>query len=112
LISWEHGEKYFAKKLTDYDPASNNGNWQWIASTGADSQPFFRIFNPWEQAKNFDPNAEYIKKWVPELKDVPVKDIMNWGDVSTLEKINYPKPIVDYSKQKKLALKMYNSVFH
>jgi deoxyribodipyrimidine photo-lyase len=112
LISWEHGEKYFAKKLTDYDPASNNGNWQWIASTGADSQPFFRIFNPWEQAKNFDPNAEYIKRWVPELKDVPVKDIMNWGDVSTLEKINYPKPIVDYSKQKKLALKMYNSVFH
>jgi len=98
--------------LTDYDPASNNGNWQWVASTGADSQPFFRIFNPWEQAKNFDPKAEYIKKWVPELKDVPVKDIMNWGDVSTLEKNNYPKPIVDYSKQKKLALKMYNSVFH
>jgi deoxyribodipyrimidine photo-lyase len=119
LISWEHGEKYFAKKLTDYDPASNNGNWQWIASTGADSQPFFRIFNPWEQAKNFDPNAEYIKKWVPELKDVPVKEIMNWGDVSlsrtpstSSEKIKYPKPIVDYSKQKKLALKMYNSVFH
>jgi deoxyribodipyrimidine photo-lyase len=119
LISWEHGEKYFAKKLTDYDPASNNGNWQWIASTGADSQPFFRIFNPWEQAKNFDPNAEYIKKWVPELRDVPVKDIMNWGDESlsrtpstSAEKIKYPKPIVDYSKQKKLALKMYNSVFH
>jgi deoxyribodipyrimidine photo-lyase len=119
LISWEHGEKYFAKKLTDYDPASNNGNWQWIASTGADSQPFFRIFNPWEQAKNFDPNAEYIKKWVPELRDVPVKDIMNWGDLSSsrtpstsAEKIKYPKPIVDYSKQKKLALNMYNSVFH
>jgi len=118
LISWEHGEKYFATKLTDYDPASNNGNWQWIASTGADSQPFFRIFNPWEQAKNFDPKAEYIKKWIPELKDVSVKDIMNWGDISSspsstsTEKIKYPKPIVDYSKQKPLALKMYNSVFH
>jgi deoxyribodipyrimidine photo-lyase len=115
LISWEHGEKYFAKKLTDYDPASNNGNWQWIASTGADSQPFFRIFNPWEQAKSVDPNAEYIKKWIPELGDVPVKDIMNWDDAITREKykeIKYPKPIVDYSKQKKLALKMYNSVFH
>jgi deoxyribodipyrimidine photo-lyase len=115
LISWEYGEKYFAKKLTDYDPASNNGNWQWIASTGADSQPFFRIFNPWEQAKNFDPDAEYIKKWVPELKNVSVKDIMNW-DVSYNENnnkdVNYPKPIVDYAKQKNLALQMYNSVFH
>ena len=115
LISWEHGEKYFAKKLTDYDPASNNGNWQWIASTGADSQPFFRIFNPWEQAKNFDPDAEYIKKWIPELKDVPPKDIMNWGDTEVLKthkEVKYPKPIVDYSKQKKLALKMYGSIFH
>jgi deoxyribodipyrimidine photo-lyase len=117
LISWEHGEKYFAKKLTDYDPASNNGNWQWIASTGADSQPYFRIFNPWEQAKNFDPNAEYIKKWIPELRDIPVKDIMNWGDLSIRTKNNevnhkYPKPIVDYSKQKQIALKMYSSVFH
>jgi len=117
LISWEHGEKYFAKNLTDYDPASNNGNWQWIASTGADSQPYFRIFNPWEQAKSVDPKAEYIKKWIPELKDVSVEDIMNWGDneVSSQEKykgIKYPKPIVDYSKQKTLALKMYSSVFH
>ena len=116
LIDWREGEQYFAQKLVDYDPASNNGNWQWIASTGADSQPFFRIFNPWEQAKNFDPNAEYIKKWVPELRDLSVKDIMNWGDVSTststtAEKIKYPKPMVDYSKQKKLALKMYGNVF-
>jgi len=114
LISWEHGEKYFAKKLTDYDPASNNGNWQWIASTGADSQPFFRIFNPWEQAKNYDPDAKYIKRWIPELKDVPVKDIMNWGDVDVLKShkdIKYPKPIVDYSKQKKLVLQMYGNIF-
>lgn len=115
LISWEHGEKYFAKKLTDYDPASNNGNWQWIASTGADSQPFFRIFNPWEQAKNFDPDAEYIKKWVPELKDVSSEDIMKWETAHNEpnnKDVNYPKPIVDYAKQKKLALQMYNSVFH
>jgi deoxyribodipyrimidine photo-lyase len=113
LISWEEGEKYFAKQLTDYDPASNNGNWQWIASTGADSQPFFRIFNPWEQAKNYDPDAEYIKKWIPELKDVPVKDILNWGDVYDNKEYKniYLKPIVDYKKQKELALKMYGKVF-
>lgn len=115
LISWEHGEKYFAKKLTDYDPASNNGNWQWVASTGADSQPFFRIFNPWEQAKHFDPDAEYIKKWVPELKDVSAKDILNWESTNNDEKyknVHYPKPVVNYKKQKVLALKMYNNVFH
>jgi deoxyribodipyrimidine photo-lyase len=62
----------------DYDVASNNGNWQWIASTGADSQPFFRIFNPTEQGKTVDPNCEYIKKWIPELNDVEPNIIHNW----------------------------------
>jgi deoxyribodipyrimidine photo-lyase len=113
LISWEEGEKYFSQKLVDYDPASNNGNWQWTAGSGADSQPYFRIFNPWEQGKNYDPNCEYIKKWIPELKDVPNKDILNWEDTYLEYKdIKYPKPIVDYKKQKELALKMYSSVFH
>jgi deoxyribodipyrimidine photo-lyase len=113
LISWEEGEKYFAQKLVDYDPASNNGNWQWTAGSGADSQPYFRIFNPWEQGKNYDPNCEYIKKWVPELKDVPNKDILNWEDThSEYKDVKYPKPIVDYKKQKEIALKMYSSVFH
>ncbi len=113
LISWEKGEKYFATKLTDYDPASNNGNWQWCASTGADSQPFFRIFNPWEQGKNYDEDCEYIKKWVQELNDVPNKDIHNWNTEYVNHKnIKYPKPICDYKEQKELALKMYGSVFH
>ena len=112
LIDWREGEEYFASKLTDYDPASNNGNWQWVASTGADSQPYFRIFNPWEQAKNFDPDCEYIKKWVPELEDVPEKDILNWEiEFNNYKDIKYPKPIVDYKKQKDLALKMFGNVF-
>lgn len=112
LIDWKKGEEYFATKLTDYDVASNNGNWQWVASTGADSQPYFRIFNPWEQTKNCDPDCEYIKQWVPELKDVPVKDILNWEtDYSNYKDIKYPKPIVDYKKQKDLALKMLGSAF-
>ena len=112
LIDWKDGEEYFATKLTDYDPASNNGNWQWVASTGADSQPYFRIFNPWEQAKNFDPDCEYIKKWVPELADVPEKDILNWEiEFNNYKDIKYPKPIVDYKKQKDLALKMFGNVF-
>ena len=112
LIDWREGEEYFASKLTDYDVASNNGNWHWIASTGADSQPFFRIFNPWEQAKNYDPKCEYIKKWVPELKDVPDKDILKWEtEWETHKDIKYPKPIVDYKKQKDLALKMLGAAF-
>jgi len=110
LQDWKVGEKYFAKKLTDYDPASNNGNWQWVASTGADSQPYFRIFNPWIQGKENDPDAEYIKKWVPELKDVPAKDIHNWNKVyESYTNIKYPKPIVIYEEQKEKALKMYTS---
>jgi deoxyribodipyrimidine photo-lyase len=112
LISWEHGEQYFAKMLTDYDPASNNGNWQWIAGSGADSQPYFRIFSPKEQNKNFDPDCEYIKTWIPELKDVPVKDIINWDTEHVKHKdVSYAKPICEFAKQKELALKMYEAVF-
>jgi deoxyribodipyrimidine photo-lyase len=117
LINWQDGEKYFATKLTDYDPASNNGNWQWVASTGADSQPYFRIFNPFTQSENYDPDAEYIKKWLPELKDIPAKHLHQWDKYwrEYLEnrkdhvKINYPSPIVNYEEQRAKALKMYST---
>jgi len=113
LISWEQGEKYFATRLTDYDPASNNGNWQWVSGGGADSQPYFRIFNPWEQGKEWDPDCEYIKTWIPELKDVPNKDILNWESTyENYKEIKYPKPICDYKTQKEKALEMYKSVFN
>ena len=113
LIDWQKGEQYFAKKLSDYDPASNNGNWQWTAGSGADSQPYFRIFNPWLQGENFDPNCEYVKKWIPELKDVPVKDILHWEDTySQYKNVKYPKPICNYEEQKDKALTMYKAIFH
>jgi deoxyribodipyrimidine photo-lyase len=114
LIDWREGEKYFAKKLTDYDPASNNGNWQWVASSGADSQPYFRIFNPWLQGEEYDSDAKYIKKWLPQLNDVPAKDIHNWYKVCNLDKykkINYPDPICDYDEQKKKALAMFRAIY-
>lgn len=66
LISWQDGERYFAEKLLDFELASNNGNWQWVAGSGCDSAPYFRVFNPLLQQKRFDKSAEYIKKWVPE----------------------------------------------
>ena len=74
-VDWREGAKYFAEKLIDYDPAVNNGNWQWAASTGCDAQPYFRIFNPWRQQKNFDPDCTYIKIWVPELAGFSAKEI-------------------------------------
>jgi deoxyribodipyrimidine photo-lyase len=107
-IDWRWGEKYFAQTLIDYDPAVNNGNWQWVASTGCDAQPYFRIFNPWNQQKKFDPDCAYIKHWIPELKKVPPKAIHAWED----EKYHslspdYPAPIVDHEIEAKKALSEY-----
>lgn len=115
LIDWREGEQYFATHLVDYDPASNNGNWQWIAGSGADSQPYFRIFNPWQQSANYDPQGEYIKQWVPELEPVDPRDLHRWNerwDNDKYKDVKYPEPIVDYSKQKELVLDMYSRAFH
>lgn len=112
LIDWNWGEMYYATKLVDYDPSVNLGNWSWTAGVGADSQPYFRIFNPWSQSEKHDADCEYIKKWIPELKDVENKHIHNWDEwYEEYPEINYPKPIIDYSKQRDKALKMYKKVF-
>ena len=111
FINWQKGEAHFARSLVDYDPASNNGNWQWVSGTGSDSQPYFRILNPFLQSAKYDPDAEYIKKWVPELADVPAKDIHKWDKThSEYESVDYPAPIVDYAKQKDKVLEAYRSV--
>jgi deoxyribodipyrimidine photo-lyase len=113
LISWEKGEKYFAQNLVDYDPASNNGNYQWVSGSGTDSQPYFRIFNPWRQAEEYDPQCEYITTWIPELKDVPNKDIFNWQtEWVNYKDIKYPKPICNYEEQKKKCLNMYKDALY
>jgi deoxyribodipyrimidine photo-lyase len=109
-IDWRWGEKYFAQTLIDYDPAVNNGNWQWSASTGCDAQPYFRIFNPWSQQKKFDPECVYIKKWVPELDDLPPKTIHAWYE----EKHHaggkkYPAPMTNHEQAAKEALQAYKS---
>ena len=112
LIDWRIGEQYFAQQLTDYDIASNNGNWQGISGTGVDMKPYFRDMNPWIQSFKFDVDAEYIKKWVPELKDVLARDIHSWDQKYNLDKyknIKYPKPIVDYYLQKEKMLEMYKA---
>jgi deoxyribodipyrimidine photo-lyase len=98
-IDWREGERYFATKLVDYDPASNNGGWQWVSGTGTDANPYFRIFNPWNQMKDYDKDCKYVKKWIPELSDVDSIDIHKWYDVSVREKykeVKYKAPIVDH----------------
>lgn len=94
-IDWRKGEKYFANKLVDYDPAQNNYNWQWVAGTGPFSQPYFRVFNPISQSKKHDPDCEYIKKYIPELKDVSNTLIHK------LQIEDYYKPMVNYKEARK-----------
>jgi len=90
LIDWRWGEAYFAQKLLDFELSSNIGNWQWAAGSGVDAAPYFRIFNPWEQQKKFDPKESYIKKW-----------ILEYGTS------NYPDPIVEHKTARELCLETY-----
>lgn len=110
-INWQWGEKYFAQTLLDYDPAINNGNWQWSASTGCDAQPYFRIFNPWNQQKKFDPDCSYIKQWIPELASLTPKQIHAWdAPENHLLCPSYPSPIISHADEAKTALQLYRNV--
>ncbi|RPI99198.1 MAG: deoxyribodipyrimidine photo-lyase [Candidatus Aminicenantes bacterium] len=106
-IDWREGEKYFATKLEDYDPCVNNGNWQWAASTGCDAAPYFRIFNPWLQQKRYDPEAVYIKRWLPELGKAAPDLIHRLDRVEGRRPGGYPPPIVDHTVESLRALAMY-----
>jgi deoxyribodipyrimidine photo-lyase len=108
-INWQRGEEFFARHLTDYDPCVNNGSWQWAASTGCDAQPYFRIFNPWLQQKRFDPDCDYIKKWVPELASVAKKTLHTLFEEDLFRPSNYPAPMVEHSRQKILAEEMFRN---
>lgn len=95
LIDWRWGEAYFAKKLLDYDLAANNGNWQWAAGCGCDAAPYFRVFNPSEQARKFDPELKYIRRWVPEL-----------------DTFDYPQPIVEHTLARQRALNTFKAALN
>jgi len=109
-IDWLWGEKYFAQTLIDYDPAVNNGNWQWAASTGCDAQPYFRIFNPWLQQKKFDADCIYIKHWIPELGDIEPKHIHHWYQAChSMPSCSYPAPILQHEVESKNTLNLYKT---
>lgn len=118
LIDWRWGEQYFAEKLIDFDFASNNGGWQWAASTGCDAQPWFRIFNPVTQSQKFDSQGKFIRKYVPEIAACDDKSIhapwlmppMHQQAIDLKLGVNYPQPIVDHASQRVLALSLYKSI--
>ena len=111
LADWRHGYDHFREKLADHDTANDNGGWQWAASTGTDAQPYFRIFNPMTQGERYDPDAEYIAKYVPELRGLDADLIHEWHELSPTQRANaapeYPSPIVDHSERREEALAMY-----
>jgi deoxyribodipyrimidine photo-lyase len=106
-LDWRDCERYFATKLVDYDAIVNNESWIWILGGSRWSQEWFRVFNPWTQAQKFDPNCEYIKHWLPELKDVPNEDILKWYETYPKYEGIYPKPIVSHEETRKETIKMY-----
>ena len=107
IINWQWGERYFMQKLYDGDLSANNGGWQWSASSGMDPKPL-RIFNPASQAQKFDPDAEYIREWLPELRSIETAELVT-GKISPEERdrCNYPEPIVDHKKQQALFKSLY-----
>ena len=116
LIDWKKGERWFWDCLIDADLASNSASWQWVAGTGADAAPYFRIFNPILQGSKFDPNGNYTRKFIPELNKVPVKYLFNpWDapkdlllEAGVILGVNYPKPIVDIKDSRNKALESFS----
>lgn len=109
-VDWRLGEQYFATQLEDYDPINNSSGWQWSTGNGTDAQPWFRIFNPWTQQKDYDKHCTYIKQWLPQLKDVQPNDIHKWYDENTRQNyssIDYPPPIVKHDIERKKTLEIF-----
>lgn len=111
LISWQEGERFFMRHLIDGDLAANNGGWQWSSSTGTDSAPYFRIFNPIAQSEKFDPEGVFIKRWLPELAGLNKKQIHNPAAAGGLFGVaSYPAPIVDLSASRGRALAAFKAL--
>jgi deoxyribodipyrimidine photo-lyase len=106
LIDWRRGEQWFMRHLVDWFLASNNGGWQWSASTGTDAAPYFRVFNPVSQGKKFDPEGEYVRRWVPELRGIEGAAVHEPWELPPLERgrIDYPGPIVDLKASRQRAI--------
>jgi deoxyribodipyrimidine photo-lyase len=109
-VDWWRGARFFLQHLVDGDLASNNHGWQWVAGTGTDASPYHRVFNPVTQGKKFDPDGEYVRRWVPELRDVPTTYVHEpWTSPGGIP-AGYPEPIVDHADERRIALDRYERV--
>jgi deoxyribodipyrimidine photo-lyase len=108
-LPWQLGERHFARSLIDYDPAVNNGNWQWVAGTGLDPEKYGapRVFHPTRQLEKFDPDLEYVRRWIPELCGVPDRDIFHWETAHQRYPKVYCPPMVDHAAHSKKVLVMF-----
>ncbi|MEW1960588.1 deoxyribodipyrimidine photo-lyase [Kineococcus sp. NPDC059986] len=109
-VEWQHGAREFLRWLRDGDLASNNHGWQWVAGSGTDASPFFRVFNPVTQGQKFDPQGDYVRRYVPELRHVPGKAAHTPWDVEDGYAHGYPERIVDHALERKVALDDYARV--
>ncbi|QFU83736.1 cryptochrome/photolyase family protein [Natronorubrum aibiense] len=108
LIDWREGYDWFRRNLADHETANDVGGWQWAGSTGTDAQPYFRVFNPVKQGREYDPNADYIREYVPELEAVPADTIHDWPALESDRRVtlapSYPAPIVDHGERRERAI--------
>jgi deoxyribodipyrimidine photo-lyase len=109
-VDWWRGARHFMAHLVDGDLASNNHGWQWVAGTGTDASPYYRVFNPVRQGKQFDPDGSYVRRWVPELRDVPTRYVHEpWLGPDGVPE-GYPLPVVDHAEERRVALDRYERV--
>ncbi|NEU56874.1 deoxyribodipyrimidine photo-lyase [Halorussus sp. MSC15.2] len=111
LLDWREGYDWFRERLADHDTANDTGGWQWAASTGTDAQPYFRVFNPMTQGERYDPDAEFIERYVPELADASAEEVHGWHELDPDERervaSEYPAPVVDHAERREAAIAMF-----
>ncbi len=107
---WTRGARHFMQHLVDGDLASNQHGWQWVAGTGTDASPYFRVFNPVTQGRRFDPEGTYVRRWVPELAGAPTRYVHHPWDDPAGPPLGYPPPIVDHGEERQEALRRYGAV--
>jgi deoxyribodipyrimidine photo-lyase len=109
-VEWQHGARHFMHSLVDGDLASNQHGWQWVAGSGTDASPFFRVFNPTTQGRKFDPDAAYVRQWVPELASLPDGADPHDPSPGQRDEVGYPHPVVDHAAERREALDRYEEI--